>query len=371
MSDTYNVRSRHIKSNISTGLISKPAHIILSTGDFQSNEKDNDIRCMVRNKHNFIQIIFMIFTALSYLLHTLRAYIPVTMQTNSHFWSSLIIRPITRVYTSDLRPNIIIENLLFRLIENWQTFWLIYVLSFILRRTNFGYLYRNPDIFNSCLCFLFIIALSFQIVSQFSLSSEISCACLYLSLILLIITCRIVAVKLFKYENLYRSTSLSIDLAIIRYFILNSLFLYTTSIAYTTICATIEYIGIYLDLNSTLPISISVCTTIGLLIILFLLLVYFLLDQFMYKNEFWSIWTPYLFIAVAFIDLPLRQLSLFEQDIIENNLNYYLYWVLCSMNILLICIRLCRQIFLTCCPTTKKIHINSHTEQVTSGTQIK
>ncbi|CAF1589707.1 unnamed protein product [Rotaria sp. Silwood1] len=366
MSDIHNIRSRHSKSNTSTGSISKPAHFILSTGDFQSNEKDNDIRYMIRNKHNFTQIIFMVFTAISYLLHTLRAYIPATMQTDSHFWSSLVTRPITRVYTSDLRPNILIENLLFRLIENWQTFWLIYVLSFIPRRTNFGYLYRNPNIFNSCLCFLFIIALLFQIASQLSLSSEVSCACLYISLIFLIINCRLIAVKLFKYENLYKSTSLSIDLAIIRYFVLNSLFLYTILIAYATMCATIEYIGMYLDLHATVPISINICTTIGLSIILFLLVMYFFLDQFIYKNEFWSIWTPYLFIIFAFIGPPLRQLSFFEIDVIQNDLNYYLYWILCSITILILSIRLFRQIFVICCRTTKKKSINSHTEQVTS-----
>ncbi len=55
----------------------------------------------------------------------------------------------------------------------FQTFWLIYVLSYIPRRTNFGYLYRNPDIFNSFLCFLLIGALSLQIISQLSLSSEV------------------------------------------------------------------------------------------------------------------------------------------------------------------------------------------------------
>ncbi|CAF2758341.1 unnamed protein product [Rotaria sp. Silwood2] len=392
MSDMHNIRSRHNKSNISTGLVSKPAHFILSTGDFQSNEKDNDIRFAIRNKHNCIQIIFMVFTAIFYLLHTLRAYIPAIMQTNSRnenedktmcitffcclfsfqeFWSSLVIRPITRVYTSDLRPNILIENLLFRLIENWQTFWLLYVLSFIPRHTNFGCLYRNPNIFNSCLCILFIIALSFQIASQLALSSEVSCACLYFSLIFLIITCRIIAVKLFKYENLYRSTSLSIDLAIVRYFVLNSLFLYTMSIAYTTMCATVEYIGIYLDLNATLPLSISTCTTIGFSIMLFLLFVYFLLDQFIYKNEFWSIWTPYLFIAFAFIGPPLHQLSFLETDIIQNDLNYYLYLILCGMTILMLSIRLCRQICFTCCRTKKKKRINSQTEQVTSGTHMK
>ena len=36
------------------------------------------------------------------------------------FWSSLVIRPITRVYTSDIRPSIVFESLLLRLAENGQ-----------------------------------------------------------------------------------------------------------------------------------------------------------------------------------------------------------------------------------------------------------
>ncbi len=51
---------------------------VLSTDHFQSNEKENDIRLIARNKHNKIQIIFISFTVLVYLLHTLRAYIPET-----------------------------------------------------------------------------------------------------------------------------------------------------------------------------------------------------------------------------------------------------------------------------------------------------
>jgi len=54
-----------------------------------------------------------------------------------------------------------------------QTFWLIYILSYIPRRTNLGYLYRNPDMFNTFLCFLLISALSLQTISQSSLSPEV------------------------------------------------------------------------------------------------------------------------------------------------------------------------------------------------------
>jgi hypothetical protein len=131
-------------------------------------------------------------------------------------------------------------------------------------------------------------------------------------------------------------------------------------------CAIVEYIGIYLDPNITLPKTTSICTTIGLLIIFFFLLIYFLLDRCIYENEFWPIWTPYLFIAYAFICPPLRQLSLLESDIVSNNFNYYLFWVLFSFTVLIICIRLYRQISITCRPTKKKIRISSHIEQITS-----
>jgi hypothetical protein len=154
----------------------------------------------------------------------------------------------------------------------------------------------------------------------------------------------------------------SIDLLIIRYFVLNSLFLYTTSIVYSTVCAIVEYIGIYIDPNATLPTSASICTTSGLSIVIFLLLVYFLLDRFVYENEFRSIWTPYLFIAYAFICPPLRHVSLLETDSLSNNLNYYFFWILFGLTILLVCIRLYRQISIKC----RQIRVNSHIEQVAS-----
>jgi hypothetical protein len=101
-----------------------------------------DFRWLTRHKHNYLQMIFIIVTALVYLLHTLRAYIPSTLLNYSRtieritvichvfdcrcsrllidVWASMSARPITRVYTSDLRPSIIIESLLLRLAENWQ-----------------------------------------------------------------------------------------------------------------------------------------------------------------------------------------------------------------------------------------------------------
>jgi len=158
---------------------------------------------------------------------------------------------------------------------------------------------------------------------------------------------------------------------IIHYFVLNSLFFYTTSIAYSTMCAIVESIGIYLDPNAILPKSIHICTTIGLLIIFILLFIYFLFDRFIYENEFWSIWTPYLFIAYTFICPPLRQLSFLESDIVSNNFNYYLLWTVFCFTTMIICIRLYRQISITCRQTKKKIRISSHIEQITSGIEIK
>ncbi|CAF0937992.1 unnamed protein product [Adineta ricciae] len=366
MSDTRNVRVRHNKSNSPADSFNYPAHFVLSTGDFQSSEKDHDARLVGRNKHNTIQIIFLIFTALAYLIHTLRAYIPETLQSQSEFWSNLAVRPITRVYTTDLRPNVVIESLVYRLAENWQTFWLIYILSYISRRTHFGYLYRNPNIFNSLLCFLFIGALALQTISHSAPSSELSCGCLVASFILLIITCRLVAVKVYRYDHKYRAADLTIDSIILRYFVLNSLFLYTTSVAYSTICAIVEYIGIYLDPNAVSSTSISFCTTIGLIVMFFLLLIYFLLDLFVYEQEFRSIWTPYLFTGYVFICPPLRETILFEPETISNNVNYYLFWLVFSSAMLMVLIRLYRQISLKCGKSKKRIRISSNIEQISS-----
>ncbi|CAF3255305.1 unnamed protein product [Rotaria socialis] len=367
-SDKNNIRSRYNRSNIPTTSTSNPTDFIVNTSGFQSNDKYNDIRFVNRNKHNCIQIILMVVAALLYLLDTLRAYIPSALQKDSKLWSILAVRPITRVYTSDLRPSVLIETLAFRLIENWQTLWLIYILSFIPRRCHFGYLYRNLNIFNSLFCFFLIVSLLLQIVSQLSLSSDISCACLYLSFILLCVACRFAAVKLLKSEKIYASTNLSIDLAIVRHFILNSLFLYTTSIAYTTMCATVEYVGTHMDRDVGLPISLSIGTTIGLSIILFLLIVYFILDLFFYKNEFRSIWTPYLFIVYIFNGSTLRQLSFLETDNMSNDLNYYLCGALCCSTLLIMIILLCRQIFVKCCRKMKKAPTSS---QAVSETEVQ
>ncbi|CAF2385991.1 unnamed protein product [Rotaria sp. Silwood2] len=362
ISDMYNIRLRHVRSNIPIEPTSQHAHFVLSTGDFQPNEQDNNLRLTSRNKHNKAQIILLTFTALTYLLYTLRAYLPNNIQTHPVFWSSIKPSPIRRVYTPDLRPDLVIENFLFRFTEACQTLWLVYILSYIPRRTHFGYVYRQPDIFNSFLCFLLISALSFQIISQTPIPSEISCACLLISSIFLIIISRLVAVKLLKYEEKIKS----IDLLIIRYFVLNCLFLYTTTICYLTICASIEYFIFYL--NSYFQLS-TLPTTIGLSSVFIFLLIYFLLDRFVYENEFYSIWTPYLFIAIVFICPPLRGFLSSEIYLITDGLNFYLLWAIFSTAIIMILIRLYRQIFIKYDEMKRKQRIHSFIEQVNFETE--
>lgn len=153
------------------------------------------------------------------------------------------------------------------------------------------------------------------------------------------------------------------DFAFVRHFILNSLFLYTTSIVYLSICATVEYIGIYLDPHAILPLSTSICTTIGLLTVFIIVFIYFLIDRLIYENEFWSIWTPYLFLLYAFLCPPLRQVSLLENEIISSQFNYYLFWIVFGFILLLLCLRVYQQIAIG---FRKKIRINSNIDEIKS-----
>jgi hypothetical protein len=122
----------------------------------------------------------------------------------------------------------------------------------------------------------------------------------------------------------------------IRYFVLNCLFLYTTSIVYLTICSSIEAFAVHFDPSK------SIITTIGFSIVLIILLVYFLLDQFVYENEFRSIWTPYLFIGIMF------HCPLFTHEInfISDHWNSYILWSIFLLTTILISIRISRQIFI-------------------------
>ena len=94
---------------------------VLTTDDEREAEEQ---RWLTRATHRPIQLVLLIGTASLYLLHTVRAYVPSSLrkyfnETNS-FVELLSTRPITRIYTSDLRPSFVIENLLLRIAENWQ-----------------------------------------------------------------------------------------------------------------------------------------------------------------------------------------------------------------------------------------------------------
>lgn len=50
----------------------------------------------------------------------------------------------------------------------------VYMLTFILRFTHLGYLYRNPNVFNRTFCLLMIFAVGCQILSQTLLPPEVN-----------------------------------------------------------------------------------------------------------------------------------------------------------------------------------------------------
>ncbi|CAF2124134.1 unnamed protein product [Rotaria magnacalcarata] len=359
MSDIHNMRLRHPRPNAPSEPQALFSHLTLSTDDFPSNEHNTDLSVGSRYKHNTLQIILLMFTTLSYLLYALRAHIPSEMEKNYRFLSMIKPTSIRRVYTPDLRPNVLIENFLIRLAETFQTLWLIYILSYIPRRSHVGYVYRHPDIFNSFLCLLLLIALGFQAASQTPLNYQISCACLFASVFGLMIICRSVAVKLIRYEEKLKS----IDFIINRHFILNSLFLYATTVVYLAICAAIEHFTYYL---SSYFQRVTLPTTLGLSAALILLTIYFLLDQFVYEKEFYSIWTPYLFVTVIFIAPPFRDYVASEVHLITQGLNYYLLWALFITAMLMILIRLWRQTSMKYNEMKKKKKQNNlHSEQAT------
>ena len=160
-----------------------PSDFVLTTDDEKTT----------RAKHRPIHLVLLIGAASLYLVHTVRAYVPFAVRKHFNATNSLVellnARPITRVYTADFRPNFVIENLLLRIAENWQVsrtnerrrnertlaqaFWLIYVLSFIPRRTQFGYVYRLPDVVNVRCCLMLIGALLCQWSSQLAQTSEV------------------------------------------------------------------------------------------------------------------------------------------------------------------------------------------------------
>lgn len=145
-----------------------------------------------------------------------------------------------------------------------------------------------------------------------------------------------------------------------RYFILNSLFLYTTVVAYLAINFAIEQYAHYLTPYIE---TITLPTTLGLSIAYVLLIVYFLFDRFIYENEFWPIWTPYLFITMIFICPPLRHFITEESQLITEGLNYYLLWILFLTTIIMMVVRIWRQIYLIRAEINKKRGFYAYKEQ--------
>lgn len=128
---------------------------------------------------------------------------------------------------------------------------------------------------------------------------------------------------------------------IVRYFVLNSLFLYTISIIYLTVCSFIEYIAFHFDSTAK---SLPTTTSISFIVVWLLVVIYYLLDQLVYTTEFHSVWTPYLFLALVFHCPPLRQFFDNETIFKHDDRNAYLLWTLSSTILLFIFIRIGQQL---------------------------
>jgi len=349
-SEITQIRFRHQKSNIPLipTAAAQPAHFVLSTGDFPSDNRDEKLSTTSTTRHNKTQIAFLCFTTLAYLIHSLQMYLPKFQWILEDLWLRSNYSSLNSIYTIDVRPSLIVEQFLFRVANIGQVLWLIYVSTWIFRRTHLGYLYRNPDLFNSWLCFLLISALSFQTLKQFPLPAEIVCFCYFFGGFLLIVVGRQISVKIERYADKYQSLGLSIDFFLLRYVVLNGLFLYTTSVVYSTVSLFVEYYGGYVDSHLDPPIpfaSTNLCGTIGLSVGIVLLLIYFCFDQFVYSKEFQTIWSPYIFVFVAFLCPPLRKLGPIQQDIPFNDRHVYLLWTIFSLTTTMIVIRLIRNIY--------------------------
>ena len=122
----------------------------------------------------------------------------------------------------------------------------------------------------------------------------------------------------------------------IRHFVLNCLFLYTTSIGYVTICSSIECIAFHFEEQ------LSLIRTIGLLISVVFFITYFILDQLVYQEEFQSIWTPYLFLAIVFLCSRLQQFFTTEPNPNPDTRNVCISWSICGLIVLMVSIRIVR-----------------------------
>lgn len=105
------------------------------------------------------------------------------------FWSHIRPMNVSREYASNFRPSATFEYLLLRAAEVgqvttlerilrvydcfFQAAGLVYVLSFIFKRSPVNYLYRHPSMFDRSLCLLLVSAISLRTVSQVRTSPEV------------------------------------------------------------------------------------------------------------------------------------------------------------------------------------------------------
>ena len=147
----------------------------------------------------------------------------------------------------------------------------------------------------------------------------------------------------------------SIDWYILRYFGLNALFFFTFTMIYSGVCATVESLGLNFTPDPSLLPSLHPYTTIGLLLVLLVVLLYGLVDLCIYKKEFRTIWTPYIFLGYVLVGPPWRR---------SSSTNEFLLWSIVVVVSVLLVVRLCR--LTKRAATKKKIRINSHIEQICS-----
>ena len=143
--------------------------------------------------------------------------------------------------------------------------------------------------------------------------------------------------------------------------------LYTTSIIYSTICTAIEWFGAHFHAESVSLVAVDIPTSIGLTVILVLLLIYSCLEHMVYWQELRSVWTPYLFLLIAFVCPPLRPWVFIQSDPTNKEWHDYLFWALFGTTMLMLCVRSIRQGSRKCRELRKKLRVQSYLKQVNSG----
>jgi hypothetical protein len=105
-------------------------------------------------------------------------------------------------------------------------------------------------------------------------------------------------------------------------------------------CNALEWYADHLQSTMASLIPFHSCAAIGLLFACLLLVLYFSLDQWVYRDEFRSIWTPYIFVLIVSIDPLIEQIQSSNLD----HHDHYFQWLLAGMTALMICIRLLRRV---------------------------